>query len=259
MNNTATTEPKATAVPTITAPSAAPTVAVMPTITPVPATIAPTTAPITTSVNHEKSGTKLVALTFDDGPNLDITPLILDKLEEYDVAASFFLCGQNLSDATLPVVKRQLDLGCELNNHSWSHPDMSKMTPDEIIKQVQDTNDKIFEMVGVNPKFFRPPFIATSKTMYDNIELPFICGIGCNDWDATVTTQQRSDTILNTVKDGDIILLHDSSGNIQTVDALDTIISELQKQGYEFVTVSQLFEKKEIEPNVENMIWTNVN
>lgn len=202
---------------------------------------------------------KLVALTFDDGPNTITTPQVLDKLEKYNIVASFFLCGINVSEATKPVMERQLTLGCELANHSWSHPAMSTLSKEEIEKEIADTNHIIHEMVGVTPQFFRPPYIATSPEMYQYIDLPFICGIGCSDWDDAVSTEKRAEVILNTVKDGDIILLHDAVDNINTVNALDLIIPELLDQGYRFVTVSKLFEQKGVEPNVENVIWTNVN
>ncbi len=225
-------------------------------------TIAPTTAtaiaPTVTAAPVDYTGKKLVALTFDDGPNLSTTPLVLDKLEKYGVVASFFLIGQNVTEALKPVMERQLALGCELDNHSWSHPSMSSLTAEEIQKQIEDTSAVIDQMVGVTPEFFRPPYIATSNTMYENIDLPFINGIGCKDWEATVTAEERVETILTTVKDGDIILLHDFDGNIATVNALDEIIPKLLEDNYAFVTVSQLFELKGVEPNVEYMIWTNV-
>jgi peptidoglycan/xylan/chitin deacetylase (PgdA/CDA1 family) len=222
------------------------------------ATITPQPTPKPTQI-VDYTGKKLVALTFDDGPNGTTTPLVLDKLEKYGVVASFFLIGQNIDIYMKRIMERQISLGCELDNHSWSHSSMSKMTAKEIKKEIGDTDDKIFEMAGVKPKFFRPPYIDTSSNMYDNIDLPFICGIGCNDWDASVTTQQRVDTILGSIQDGEIILLHDSANNMNTVNALDQIIPALLDKGYAFVTVSKLFELKGIDPNVEYHIWSNVN
>lgn len=202
--------------------------------------------------------TKLAALTFDDGPNADTTPLILDKLEKYKVVASFFVNGKYINETVKPVMQRQLDLGCDLENHSWSHPDMSEMTRGEVEKEISDTNDIIYRTVGVTPKFFRPPYIATSPNLYTYVDLPFICGIGCNDWDEAFSTEMRAEIILNNVQDGDIILLHDMSGNINTVKALELIIPAMQGQGYQFVTVKELFELKGVEPNVKSTLWTNV-
>lgn len=205
------------------------------------------------------SNKKLIALTFDDGPNLTITPQVLDILEKYSIPASFFLIGNKVSESTKPVMERMLELGCEINNHSWSHIAMNTLTEDEIKEEIQKTNDIIVEMVGVQPAFFRPPYISWNNTMYENIDLPFICGILANDWVATQTAKMRTEAILNSVKEGDIILLHDFEGNTQTVEALDDIITGLLDQDYAFVTVSQLFELKGIDPNVEYHMWTNVN
>lgn len=205
------------------------------------------------------TGKKLVALTFDDGPNLDITPLVLDKLEKYGVVATFFLIGENINENTKPVVERQVKLGCEIANHSWSHKYMDKLTADEIKEEIRKADDIIYKTVNIVPKFFRPPYIAVNQTMFDVIDLPFVNGINCQDWDESVSTKQRSETILKDVKDGDIILIHDFSGNMKTVYALDEIIQGLLDDGYAFVTVSKLFELKGVDPNVKNKIWINTN
>lgn len=74
---------------------------------------------------------KVIALTFDDGPNTDTTPLVLDKLEEHGIVASFFVIGNNITDESAEVMKRAYNMGCDIENHSQSHPDMTKMTADE--------------------------------------------------------------------------------------------------------------------------------
>ncbi len=226
-------------------------------VTPTNAPVEPTVAPVAEEIDY--TGKKLVALTFDDGPNTTITPLILDILEENDAVASFFLIGQYITDETKPVMEREVSLGCEISNHSWTHSYMNTLTPEEIKKEIQDTSNKIYETVGITPKFFRPPYIVTSPEMYANIDLPFVNGINCADWDASVTTEKKVELILTNIKDGDIVLLHDFDGNNNTVDALDTIIKGLKDDGYVLVTVSQLFELKGVEPNIENKIWTNTN
>ena len=80
---------------------------------------------------------KLLALTFDDGPNTTVTPMVLDRLERFGVPATFFVIGQNLTKEVLPMLKRQGELGCEWGNHSWSHPDMSDMTKEEIMDEIK--------------------------------------------------------------------------------------------------------------------------
>lgn len=202
---------------------------------------------------------KYIALTFDDGPNTTTTAQILDLLEKHDVTASFFLIGNNINDASAEVVKRAYDMGCEINNHSKSHPNMTEMTVEEIIEEFTYTDDRIFEITGERSKFFRPPYISVNDDMLNNIDVPFISGIGCNDWEDRVTAEMRKRSILKQVKDGSIILLHDAEGNDQTVEALDTLIPELKAQGYQFVTVSELFEVKGIEISGEDTkIYSNV-
>lgn len=201
------------------------------------------------------SDKKLVALTFDDGPNKTTTQQILDILEREGVVATFFLIGSNINDSTKPVMQRQVSLGCELANHSWSHKDMTSMSNSQIQQEITNTNNKIQQMVGVTPKFFRPPYISANNTMYNTINLPFIGGLTCNDWDNSTSAAQRASTVLNNVKDGDIILLHDFDGNYNTVQALSTIIKGLKDKNYTFVTVSQLFELKGVNPNVKYKIW----
>ena len=124
---------------------------------------------------------------------------------------------------------------------------MNKMTAEEISKEVQTTSDKVEAITGEPTKFFRPPYIAVNQTMYDSIDLPFICGYGSNDWDAKVSVEDRAGKVLEQITDGSIILLHDSQGNDKTVEALDILIPTLLEQGYEFVTVSELFYCKGVE------------
>lgn len=200
---------------------------------------------MTDNVQNEK---KVVALTFDDGPNTTTTNEVLDVLEKYGITASFFLIGNNINDESAKSVKRAYDMGCEIGNHSKSHSDMTKMTEEEILEEIEYTNEKVIEITGEAPTFFRPPFIAVSPTMIDCIEMPFISGYGANDWVEKYTAEHRAKLVIRQVRDGAIILLHDSQGNSQTVAALDIIIPELQSQGYEFVTISEVFERKNKTP-----------
>ena len=194
-----------------------------------------------------ESSDKLVALTFDDGPNNNTTVDVLNILEEYGVKASFFVIGNNITKNTKPILKRTYAMGCEICNHSKSHYDMTKLTPDEIRAEVEYVTELVTEITGEPTRFFRPPYIAVNQTMYDVIDMPFICGMGCDDWDNNVSADERTERILSQVKDGTIILLHDMECNDKTVTALKTIIPSLLEKGYEFVTVSELFEIKGIE------------
>ncbi len=189
----------------------------------------------------------MIAITFDDGPNLDTTPLVLDLLEEYHVKASFFLIGDNINMSTKTVIERSYALGCDIQNHSMTHSDMTKFSPDEMQKEITTLSKMITDIVGKEPSFFRPPYIAVNDTMFKTIDLTFICGLGCDDWNPSVTTEERIQSVLSQAQDGAIILLHDSSGNTQTVEALKTIIPTLLNDGYQLVTITELFEAKGIE------------
>ncbi len=199
----------------------------------------------------------VIALTFDDGPNTVITPQVLDILEQESIRASFFLIAQNITPASAKVVRRAKAIGCEIENHTVTHPFMDRLSVEEIRKEVQECTDRIVGITGKPPKYFRPPFIAVSSAMYDNIDLTFICGMGCEDWVPAVTAEQRAERVLAAAEDGQIVLLHDMPGNQNTVEALKTIIPELKKRGYEFATVSELFEKKNVTPQ-RGWLYTNV-
>lgn len=116
---------------------------------------------------------KLVALTFDDGPTLGITDKVLDVLEENNVVASFFLIGQNITEQTEYLVKRAYNMGCTIENHSKTHPSMIDLTKQEILDEVNYTTERIKQVIGEKPQFFRPPYINYNQTMYDLIDLYF--------------------------------------------------------------------------------------
>lgn len=200
---------------------------------------------------------KLVALTFDDGPS-DVTSRVLDILEKYNIVGSFFLIGNQINEGTKQLIEREISCGCEVNNHSFTHSPMSKMDPAVIKEEIRKTTELITEITGKEPAFFRPPFIDLSDTMYESIDLPFICGVDSVDWDPKTTVEGRIENVLNKVKDGAIVLMHDLPGNTRTVEALPSIIEALRDKGYSFVTVSEIFEQKGIDPNVRGKLWSNV-
>ncbi|MBP1568450.1 MAG: polysaccharide deacetylase family protein [Oscillospiraceae bacterium] len=211
-------------------------------------------APVTEeskAVSNEK--TKYIALTFDDGPNTSTTNQVLDILEEYNAKASFFLIGENINARSEKSVKRAFDMGCEINNHSMTHSDMAEMSERDIRAEIESVNEQIFDIIGTYPSFFRPPYISVSDTMYAAIDIPFISGAGCDDWMDDVSAEERAEKVLSKAQNGQIILMHDAEGNRQTVKALKTIVPELQKQGYELVTLTELFEVQGVKPDEDTM------
>ena len=202
---------------------------------------------------------KIVALTFDDGPNTSTTVKVLDVLKENDVAATFFLCGKNINKDTRPIMKRAVTQGCELGNHSRTHSDMRGLTVEKMRMEIEYTSHIIKQTTGVASEFFRPPYLLCNDLMHSSIKMPFIGGFSIEDWLPEVDAAERARRVVAKVKPGDIILLHDFEGNDATVDALKTIIPELKKQGYTFVTVGNLFKEAGIEPQAHNKrLYSNV-
>ena len=199
----------------------------------------------------------IIALTFDDGPNTVITPQVLDILKENGAVGTFFLIAQNITPESAEVVRRAVAQGCDIENHSLTHGFMDKMTAEEIRAEVKACTEQIVAITGREPQFFRPPFIAVNQTMYDNIGYTFICGAGCEDWVPAVSAEERAERVLANAEDGQIVLLHDMQWNVNTVEALKTIVPELKKRGYRFVTCAQLFAEAGIKP-VHGRLYSNV-
>ena len=182
----------------------------------------------------------------------------MDVLERYGVKATFFLIGQNVNSNTMSIMQRQVRMGCELANHTYTHEDLAYKSAQDIRNQVAWCSSAIKNTVGVDVKFFRAPNLSVNNTVYQNVDLAFIQGITCNDWESYVSAQQRANTVINSVQDGSIVLLHDFQGNNNTVQALPTIIQTLKNQGYTFVTLSELFEAKGVNPNQRYKSWSRV-
>jgi len=188
---------------------------------------------------------KLIALTFDDGPDVNMTPRVLDRLEKYGVKATFMMIGQNMNSQTASLIKRITDGGNEIGNHSWDYQSMNNMSATDIKTKIANTTAAIKQYTGQTPKFFRAPNLAYSQTLYSNVDLTFIQGVVCNDWDQSTSAQARANYAIQGAKDGAIILLHDNQpAPHPTAEALDIIIPTLQQQGYQFVTLSELFQAK---------------
>lgn len=199
-----------------------------------------------------------ISLTFDDGPNTVTTPQVLDILEQYKIPASFFLIGQNLNAESSKMVERELKDGCTIENHSWTHPFMNELSAEQIKEELAKTDEAIIKITGDKPQFFRPPFIKVNDTMWNTIDLPFICGEGCEDWVPTVTAEQRAKSVIEKACDGQIVLLHDMTGNQNTVDALKTIVPALLEKGVQFMNIRDLFKDCGINPKQKGVLWSYV-
>lgn len=191
---------------------------------------------------------KLIALTFDDGPNTTTTPAVLAKLNKHQIKASFFVIGDRITDESALFMKVAHDMGCEVCNHSYTHSHMDKQSREVNLQEIEKTSKLIEDITGEAPKYFRAPYIDINREMYDYIDLTFIWGEDCQDWDSSYSAEYRAETELRKARDGGIILMHDFNGNSQTVEALDILIPSLKQQGYRFVTLTELFKQKGVQP-----------
>ena len=189
---------------------------------------------------------KFIALTFDDGPS-STTIGILDVLEQYDATATFFVMGQNVNETTRHIIERATSLGCEICNHSFSHPYMSQLSAEEQIEQARKTTQAI-EQYTSTPKYFRPPYMDADSTTHRVIPQIFVGGSCPTDWDSSVSVEQRIEGLMQRACDGQIFLLHDFEGNNATPEALKVVIPTLQRLGYGFVSVDELFTLKNFTP-----------
>ena len=180
---------------------------------------------------------KVVALTFDDGPDGNTTPQALDILAKYKIKATFFVQGKNIA-GNEAILKRMQSEGHEVGNHSWNHPILTKLSLEDAKKQITDTEDAIKSVLGKSTKLMRPPYGAISDDIRNSLDLSFIMwDVDSLDWksknEAAILTQVQRQTT-----DGSIILIHDIHQT--SVNSLPKVIEYLQGQGYSFVTVSEL-------------------
>lgn len=182
---------------------------------------------------------RCVALTFDDGPGKH-TSRLLDTLAEKQAKATFFLVGRSVTSHP-DLVRREVAEGHAIGNHTWSHPDLSKLGTDQITDELTSTADAVEAASGVRPTLVRPPYGATSDTVTSVLsqrnEPAILWDVDTEDWknkDAAMTTERA----LAGVRPGAILLMHDIHAS--TVDAVPGIVDGLRAAGYTLVTVPDL-------------------
>jgi peptidoglycan-N-acetylglucosamine deacetylase len=194
-----------------------------------------------------------VAITFDDGPDPNFTPQMLDVLKKKNAKATFFLIGIP-SENDPGLVKRIYNEGHEIGNHTLTHPNISEVSPWRFETEINVTERLFAAKLGVKPLFFRPPYsIDQEPDTADEVkpleavqDMGFITvgdKIDPNDWEMNPrpTAEQIAQSVFDQLGKGSIILLHDGGGDrSQTVKALPTIIDGVRARGYEVVPVSEL-------------------
>lgn len=197
---------------------------------------------------------KLVAITFDDGP-CEYTDDILDILEEYSSVATFFELGR-LITAYPEAVKRMDSLGCEIGCHTWSHADLTKIGTAQIRSQIERTDNALMKITGKKTTLIRPPYGAVNKSVRTVCDKPLIgWSLDTLDWQ-TLNAGKVVDKIKNSGElDGHVILMH--SLHKSTVEATREIVPWLIENGYQLVTVSELFEYKYLEKAQSGRYYTS--
>lgn len=198
-----------------------------------------------TVYNSNAKNENKIALTFDDGPHPKITPEILDLLKKYDIKATFFVIGVNVDNYSASL-ERAIDEGHEIGNHTNSHSILKSMNIEKIKEEIELCENKILKYTDEKTKILRPPCGLYDETLIkiaNQFDYKIILwNIDTHDW-AHMSTNEIVKKVSNNVKGGDIILCHDYiSGENHTIEALEIIIPMLIKNGFEFVTVSQLLQ-----------------
>ncbi len=180
---------------------------------------------------------KTVALTFDDGPNGSKTLRLVELLHQNKMHATFFMVGNRMSTAP-NVIKEVLKTGNEVGSHSYNHKNLTRLTKEELLEEEKSTNLIYKSITGQDLKLLRPPYGNVNDTMKQNLNLTFInWNLDTEDWRYR-NTNHIYDSVINKVKDGDIILMHDLYET--TIEAVEKLLPELYVRGFQVVSVSEL-------------------
>lgn len=186
---------------------------------------------------------KLLALTFDDGPNPQITPAVLKTLKQYQAHATFFVLG-SCAQTYPALVKQAAAEGHAIGSHSWSHP--SSTTPEKAASELAKTATIIEKLTGRKPQLFRPPYGITKGNL---CQLALRQGYPAILW--TISSADSNPigpsviarNVIHTPNPGEIILMHDGAGHKATAAALPQVLKELTAAGFTFVTVPKLMQE----------------
>lgn len=197
---------------------------------------------------------KYVALTFDDGPSSKVTPRILQTLEQHDAKATFFMLGNRVE--MYPTIAAQVAAeGHEIANHTFSHPNLKKLSHKEMTEEIEKTNKLIEISTGVTPTLFRPPYGIYSQDILNytasNNYSTILWSVDSLDWKSRNPAAIKKE-ILSNITNRSIVLIHDL--HTATAEALPELLMTLKQEGYEFVTVSELLtlQNEKVDPYFGN-------
>lgn len=189
---------------------------------------------------------KLVAFTFDDGPigtyDGSASMKILDVLEKYKMHSTFFYIGNKINDNNKAEIERAFNLGCEIGNHTFSHPYLSKLSESDMTKQIEDTSKLLTEITGLKKFLVRPPYGDVNAAVQQTVKAPLILwSVDSADWNKG-TYESVVNNVKNKVKDGSIVLMHENYN--YTAQAVEYLVPYFIEQGYQIVSVSELMAMK---------------
>jgi peptidoglycan-N-acetylglucosamine deacetylase len=191
-----------------------------------------------------------IAMTFDDGPSATLTPKLLDLLAAHHIKATFFVIGENVAEHP-DIVARAAREGHEIANHSWSHPNLAKMSDEGVRRQLRQTDEVIKNATGTRPTLLRPPYGSITERekrwIHDEFGYQIVLwDIDPYDWKRPGPAVVRN-RILQETRPGSIVLSHDIHPG--TIEAMPSTFDALQAKGFKFVTVSELIRAAVVEPS----------
>lgn len=195
---------------------------------------------------------KVIALTIDDGSDGGNYSRILSILQKHNVKATFFLTGQG-AEAHPQMIRNTVAQGHEIGNHSYNHPDFTKITADQMRTQLSRTETIVRNIFGRSTKpYFRAPYGATNSTVLRTVgdagyTYTFHWSIDTLDWTGNSATDIYN-RVVNNLHPGAIVLMHTGAGASGTPSALDRMIPAIKARGYRFVTLSQLLNRRPSTP-----------
>ncbi|MBY0148295.1 polysaccharide deacetylase family protein [Neobacillus niacini] len=198
-------------------------------------------------INEVHTSQRMVAITFDDGPNPLYTPQILEIFSEAKAKATFFMIGEQMKSHP-EVVKQVAEGGHEIGNHTFSHPKLSQLSIDDCLAEIEQTEKFAVELAGRKPVVFRPPYFDYNQDTVSLLQQKGYPMIGAVNLEAQDWEQPGVEHILgksrDVVENGSILIFHDGYGDrSQTIEAVRMLVSELISQDYQLVTVSELLKQ----------------
>ena len=186
---------------------------------------------------------KVIAFTFDDGPNTATTKILLDNLDKYDAKVTFFVLGSRVND-NKKILKRAYKEGNDIASHTYSHKDLTTLKDKELEKEINRTNTRIKHIIGVEPIYLRPPYGSVNEHVKNQTIMHTICwNIDSLDW-KTKNRKKIKKEIVKNARDGGVVLVHDIYK--ESVYGALLAMKDLKKKGYSFVTITEMAELKNV-------------